>query len=50
MPWTPTYIRRPDQLVTFQKPEDCLAVLEHAVNWEAEKLCGVESDGPFDDF
>jgi hypothetical protein len=28
----------------------CLAVLEKAVNWEAEKLYGVESLGPFDEF
>jgi hypothetical protein len=29
---------------------DCLAVLELAVNWEAEKLYGVEGLGPFDEF
>jgi hypothetical protein len=29
---------------------DGLAVLELAVNWEAEKLCGVEGLGPFDEF
>jgi hypothetical protein len=46
----PGYLRPPAQAVTFQNPEDCLAVLERAVNWEAEKLYGVESLGPFDDF
>ena len=46
----PDYLRPPAQAVTFQKPDDCLAVLERAVNWEAEKLYGVESLGPFDDF
>lgn len=46
----PAYLRPPAQAVTFQKPEDCLAVLECTVNWEAEKLYGVESLGPFDDF
>ena len=46
----PAYLRPPAQAVTFQKPDDCLAVLERAVNWEAEKLYGVESHGPFDDF
>ena len=46
----PDYLRPPAQAVTFQKPDDCLAVLERAVNWEAEKLYGVESIGPFDDF
>ena len=29
---------------------DCLEVIELAVNWEAEKLYGVEAQGPFDDF
>jgi hypothetical protein len=29
---------------------DCLAVLELAVNWEAEKLYGMEGLGPFDEF
>ena len=46
----PAYLRPPAQAVTFQKPDDCLAVLERTVNWEAEKLYGVESLGPFDDF
>ena len=46
----PGYLRPPAQAVTFQKPDDCLAVIERAVNWEAEKLYGVESLGPFDDF
>jgi hypothetical protein len=46
----PRYLRPPAQAVTFQKPDDCLAVLERAVNWEAEKLYGVEALGPFDDF
>ena len=46
----PTYLRPPAQAVTFQKPDDCLAVIERTVNWEAEKLYGVESLGPFDDF
>jgi hypothetical protein len=30
--------------------EDGLAILELAVNWEAEKLYGVEGLGPFDEF
>jgi hypothetical protein len=29
---------------------DCLATIELAVNWEAEKLYGVEGAGPFDEF
>jgi len=28
----------------------CLAVIELAVNWEAEKLYDVEGLGPFDEF
>jgi hypothetical protein len=31
-------------------PLDCLQVLEKAVNWETEKLYGVEGQGPFDEF
>ena len=46
----PAYLRPPAQAVTFQKPDDCLAVIERTVNWEAEKLYGVEAQGPFDDF
>jgi hypothetical protein len=30
--------------------DDGLAILELAVNWEAEKLYGVEGFGPFDEF
>lgn len=46
----PAYLRPPAQAATFQNPADCLAVIERAVNWEAEKLYGVEALGPFDDF
>ena len=31
-------------------PRHCLAVLEKEVDWEAEKLYGVEGLGPFDEF
>lgn len=31
-------------------PRHCLAALGNAVNWEAEKLYGVEGLGPFDEF
>ena len=31
-------------------PADCLEVIEKSVNWEAEKLNGVEGQGPFDEF
>jgi hypothetical protein len=29
-----------------ESPADCLEVIEKSVNWEAEKLCGVEGQGP----
>ena len=38
------------QLKLLHTAADCLAVLELAVNWEAEKLYGVEALGPFDEF
>jgi len=38
------------QLKLLHTAADCLAVLELAVNWEAEKLYGVEALGPFDQF
>ena len=38
------------QLKLLPTAVDCLAVLELAVNWEAEKLYDVEALGPFDDF
>ena len=42
---------RPDaQSQLLASPAACLAVIERAVNWEAEKLYGVESEGPLDDF
>jgi hypothetical protein len=31
-------------------PADCLEVIEKSVNWETEKLYGVEGQGPFDEF
>ena len=36
--------------ILLETPHDCLAVLESAVNFEAEKLYGVEGLGPFDEF
>jgi len=34
----------------LETPADCLAVVELMVNWEVEKLYGVEGLGPFDEF
>ena len=46
----PAYLRPSAQLKLLHTAADCLAVLELAVNWEAEKLYGVEALGPFDEF
>jgi hypothetical protein len=46
----PAYLRPSAQFKLLHTAADCLAVLELAVNWEAEKLYGVEGQGPFDDF
>jgi hypothetical protein len=34
----------------MESTKDGLAILDRAVNWEAEKLYGVEGLGPFDEF
>jgi hypothetical protein len=46
----PTYLRPPAQQMLLVTASDALAILELAVNWEAEKLYGVEGLGPFDEF
>jgi hypothetical protein len=46
----PAYLHPSAQQILLETPRDCLAVLENAVNWEAEKLYGVEGLGPFDEF
>ncbi len=46
----PAYLRPAAQEHLLATPESCLAVIERAVNWEAEKLYGVEGLGPFDEF
>jgi hypothetical protein len=46
----PAYLHPSAQLKLLHTAADCLAVLELAVNWEAEKLYGVEALGPFDEF
>jgi hypothetical protein len=35
---------------TVHTTANCLAVLEPAVDWEAEKLYGEDGLGPFDEF
>jgi hypothetical protein len=46
----PAYLRPAAQLRLLDTAADCLAVIELAVNWEAQKLYGVEGLGPFDEF
>lgn len=46
----PVYLRPPAQLQLVRNAEDCLGVIELAMNWEAEKLYGVEGCGPFNEF
>jgi len=46
----PTYLKPSAQQQLLATPASCLAVIELAVNWEAEKLYGVEGGGPFDEF
>ena len=46
----PAYLRPDAQEQLLATPGSCLAVIERTVNWEAEKLYGVEGLGPFDEF
>ena len=45
----PLYLRPGAQLRLLATADDCLATIELAVNWEAEKLFNVEGVGPFDE-
>jgi hypothetical protein len=46
----PSYLKPSAQHQLLATPESCLAVIELCVNWETEKLYGVEEGGPFDEF
>jgi hypothetical protein len=46
----PAYLQPSAQMLLLETTGDCLAVLERAVNWEAEQLYGVAGLGPFDEF
>ena len=46
----PAYLRPGAQQKLLATAADCLAILERAVSWEAERLYGVEGLGPFDEF
>jgi hypothetical protein len=45
-----TYLHPGAQDFLLATPGHCLSVLQCAVNWEAEKLYGVDGLGPFDEF
>ena len=46
----PTYLRPPAQQLLLTTAADGLAILELAVNWEAEKLYGVKGLGLFGEY
>jgi hypothetical protein len=46
----PAYLRPSAQTILLTTAADCLHTLERTVNWEAERLYGVEGLGPFDEF
>lgn len=46
----PVYLRPSAQLRLVRTADDCLDTIQSAVNWEAEKLYGIEGLGPFDEF
>jgi hypothetical protein len=46
----PEYLRPNPQMLLLETAQDCLDTIQLAVNWEAEKLYGVEGLGPFDEF
>lgn len=46
----PKYLNPRPQMLLLDSSEDCLHAIEFAVQWEVEKLYGVEGKGPFDEF
>jgi hypothetical protein len=46
----PKYLRPRPQLLLLDSARDCLEVIELAIQWEVEKLYGVEGMGPFEEF
>jgi hypothetical protein len=46
----PRYLQPNPQLLLLHTADDCLAIIELAVNWAVERLYGVEGFGPFDEF
>ena len=48
--YAPSYLQPSAQEWLLATTRDCLAVVERTVNWESERLYGVEGLGPFDEF
>jgi hypothetical protein len=46
----PAYLHPDPQMVLLHASDDCLAVVELAVNWAVERLYQVEGLGPFNEF
>ncbi len=46
----PAYLKPDAQQLLLPTATDCLKIIELMVNWEVEKLYGVEGMGPFDEF
>ncbi len=46
----PSYLRPTAQMLLFHSAEDCLELIERAINWNVEEVYGVEGLGPFDEF
>jgi hypothetical protein len=46
----PAYLQPGPQMVLLHTADDCLAVVELAVNWAVERLYQVEGLGPFNEF
>jgi len=46
----PNYLQPDAQVLLFASAQDCLTGIELAVQWEVEKLYGVEGLGPFEEF
>ncbi|MDI6766984.1 MAG: hypothetical protein QME52_09200, partial [Bacteroidota bacterium] len=46
----PKYLQPRPQLLLLDSSEECLHAIELAVQWEVEKLYGVEGTGPFEEF
>jgi hypothetical protein len=46
----PNYLRPSPQMLLLHSADDCLAIIELAINWAVERLYGVEGLGPFNEF